>query len=85
MDPFSVPGIAIAATSLAFQVFAGCVKCYQLLIDMDTMPEQYEHLRIRLRIEQVRFLDWGDKIGLVEELLEQPSPELIVGLQSQFC
>lgn len=76
MDPFSVPGIVIAATSMAFQIFAACVKGYQLLIDMDTMPEHYEHLRIRLRIEQARFLDWGDKIGLVEELLEQPSTGL---------
>ena len=37
------------------------------------MPKDFEHLRTRLRIEQSRLLNWGEKIGLVEELLEHPS------------
>lgn len=37
------------------------------------MPAAYQHLRVRLRIEQTRLLNWGQKVGLVEELLDQPS------------
>ena len=37
------------------------------------MPAAYQHLRVRLRLEQTRFLNWGEKIGLVEEMLDEPS------------
>lgn len=40
------------------------------------MPTEYQHLRVRLRIEQTRLLHWGQKIGLVEELLDEPSRTL---------
>ena len=46
---------------------------YQLLADAEGMPSAYQHLRVRLRIEQTRLLNWGQKIGLVEELLDEPS------------
>jgi hypothetical protein len=37
------------------------------------MPSKYEHLRTRLRLEQSRCLRWGEKVGLVEELLDETS------------
>ncbi len=37
------------------------------------MPAAYQHLRVRLHIEQTRLLNWGQKVGLAEELLESPS------------
>ena len=37
------------------------------------MPAAYQHLRVRLRIEQTRLLNWGEKIGLIEEKLDDPS------------
>lgn len=40
------------------------------------MPESYQHLRTRLRIEQSRHLNWGEQIGLLEESLESPSQVL---------
>ena len=40
------------------------------------MPSKYRHLKTRLRIEQTRLLTWAEKIGLVEELLEEPSRTL---------
>lgn len=40
------------------------------------MPRAYQHLRVRLRIEQTRLLNWGQKIGLVEELLSEPNRTL---------
>ena len=35
-----------------------------------------QHLRVRLRIEQTRLLNWGQKIGLIEEKLNDPSQVL---------
>ncbi|KXJ89028.1 prion-inhibition and propagation-domain-containing protein [Microdochium bolleyi] len=69
MDPISAAGIGLGATSLALQVFSGCIKGYQMFIDMSQLPQEYEHLRTRLRIEQSRCLLWGEQVGLAEELL----------------
>ena len=41
------------------------------------MPGEYQHLRVRLRLEQTRLLNWGEKMGLVEEMLEAPSVTLL--------
>ena len=43
---------------------------------MAGMPSKYQHLKTRLRIEQARLLTWAEKVGLVEELLEQHSRTL---------
>jgi hypothetical protein len=40
------------------------------------MPAAYQHLRLRLRIEQTRLLNWGQNVGLLEEMLEKPSRSL---------
>lgn len=40
------------------------------------MPTRYQHLRVRLRIEQTRLLNWGERVGLVEDLLATPSKVL---------
>jgi hypothetical protein len=40
------------------------------------MPSSFQHLRVRLQIEQSRLLNWGQKIGLVEGALEKPSRTL---------
>ena len=37
------------------------------------MPAQYRHLCIRLRIEQERLLNWGEKVGLEQERIKNPS------------
>lgn len=37
------------------------------------MPAEYGHLRVRLRFEQSRLLRWGEKVGLAEEMLDNPS------------
>lgn len=49
---------------------------YQLLAEIDGMPAAYQHLRVRLRVEQTRLLNWGEKAGLVEQLFEQSSKTL---------
>ncbi|KAA6414498.1 MAG: hypothetical protein FRX48_01247 [Lasallia pustulata] len=73
MDPVSAAGIGLSISSLLLQAFTGCVRGYQLFAEAEGMPTTYHHLRVRLRIEQARLLNWGEKVGLVEELLAQPS------------
>ncbi|KAF2169427.1 hypothetical protein M409DRAFT_20646 [Zasmidium cellare ATCC 36951] len=73
MDPVTAAGIGLSVASLALQVFSGCVKGYQMFIDVKGMPKEYEHLRTRMRIEQSRCLHWGESIGLIEEMLDEPS------------
>ncbi|KAE9363337.1 hypothetical protein N431DRAFT_423914 [Stipitochalara longipes BDJ] len=76
MDPLSAAGIALSITSLALQVFAGCIQGYQMFLETKDMPKKFEHLRTRLYIEETRLLNWGENVGLVEELLEHPSQAL---------
>jgi hypothetical protein len=40
------------------------------------MPKRFEHLRTRLNIGEARLLNWGESVGLVEELLDHPSQAL---------
>ena len=44
-----------------------------MFLDVSGMPIEYEHLRTRLRIEQSRCLHWGQEVGLVEDMLDEPS------------
>ena len=89
MDPITAAGISLSVASLALQAFAGCVKGmkiriqttlrisvdvgYQLFAEVKDMPSEYHHLRIRLKIEQERLLHWGEKVGLEQERLKNPS------------
>ena len=40
------------------------------------MPRAYQHLQVRLRVEQTRLLNWGEKVGIVEDLFEERSKSL---------
>ncbi|RMZ78929.1 hypothetical protein DV737_g3716, partial [Chaetothyriales sp. CBS 132003] len=71
MDPISAAGIGLSVASLALQVFAGCIKGYELFIHAVEMPSKYATMRTQLRIEQSRLLNWGEHVGLLEELLEE--------------
>lgn len=73
MDPATAAGLALGATSLVLQLLGSCVKGYEMFLGISEMPSQYEHLCIRMRLEQTRLLNWGEKVGLLEETLEQPS------------
>ncbi|KAI0880959.1 prion-inhibition and propagation-domain-containing protein [Annulohypoxylon maeteangense] len=68
------PGTALGVVSLAFQVFSGCIKGCQLLLDAKNLPKKYGYLRHRLRLEQLKLLDWWDASGFVTEAAFQDSP-----------
>ncbi|OTB00333.1 hypothetical protein M426DRAFT_66080 [Hypoxylon sp. CI-4A] len=59
--------LAFAVVSLTFQVFAGCLKGYQLLSEASDMPKDYEHVRVRLKTEQLRLLDWARVTQISED------------------
>lgn len=82
MDPVSVTGFGLGAISLTFQLFSGCVKgatkyplpcspltmtAYNLLSDAKGMPAQFHYLRVRLKIEQHRLLNWAEVANLTEQ------------------
>ena len=80
MDPIS---LGIGAISLTFQLFSGCVKgansyptifsnlltitAYNLLSDAEGMPAQFHYLRVRLKTEQHRLLNWAEVANLTEK------------------
>ena len=70
-DKFSRWSVALLLIIASF-----CLEGYQLFADAEDMPAAYQHLRVRLRIEQTRLLNWGKKMGLIEELLDEPSRAL---------
>lgn len=88
-DLITAADVGLGDTWLALQAFAGCIKGtqvkkeiyirvslnvgYQLFLRVRDMPSEYHYLRIRLRIEQERLLNWGERVGLEEERLKQPS------------
>ena len=43
------------------------------MFDIVGVPASYHHFLVRLRLEQTRLLNWGEKVGLMEDLLDQPS------------
>ncbi|KAF1953510.1 hypothetical protein CC80DRAFT_551155 [Byssothecium circinans] len=58
--------IALAAVSLIFQVFSGCIQGYELIADAKQMPSDCQYIRVRLKTEQYRLLDWADVVRLDE-------------------
>ncbi|KAL5438149.1 hypothetical protein PMIN07_006383 [Paraphaeosphaeria minitans] len=58
--------LALAAVSLTFQVFSGCIQGYELITDAKDMPSDCQYLRVRLKTEQYRLLDWADVVRLDE-------------------
>ncbi|CAG2006414.1 unnamed protein product [Fusarium graminearum] len=56
----------LGAVSLAFQLFSGCIKGYQLLIEAKDMPKKHEYLRLRMQLEQYKLLDWAAAVSVID-------------------
>ena len=76
MDPFSVAGLGLGVASLVLQLLGGCIRGYEIFLGMAGMPGKFQHLLVRMRLEQTRLLNWAEKVGLLEEVLEQSSVAL---------
>lgn len=61
------PGTAVGAVSLLFQVFAGCIKAYQLISEARGFEKDYQFICIRFKTEQYRLLDFASVAQLTEK------------------
>ncbi|KAF2115727.1 prion-inhibition and propagation-domain-containing protein [Lophiotrema nucula] len=80
-------GLLLSVVSLTFQVFSGCVKGYQLITDAKNMPSDCQYLRVRLKTEQYRLLDWAEIVQLDEQdeklLISNSSKGLLLDVLDQ--
>ncbi|RLL96548.1 hypothetical protein CFD26_104892 [Aspergillus turcosus] len=65
VDPLSILGAGVGVTSLILQVVDECVKGYRYYVHAANMPEQCQHLQLRVQMEQQRFLNFATVAGLL--------------------
>ena len=71
-------GIGLAVVGLTFQVFAGCVKGFQLLSTAHNLGRECELLICWLKLEEYRLILWAKKSGLIDDNLDPRFDEEIV-------
>ncbi|PWY73021.1 hypothetical protein BO70DRAFT_320362 [Aspergillus heteromorphus CBS 117.55] len=64
MDPVTAAGLALAVPGLAFQAFAGCVQGFVILSTAHNFGKDATFLRTILNVEEYRFVQWADAVGL---------------------
>ncbi|KAI1412810.1 prion-inhibition and propagation-domain-containing protein [Hypoxylon sp. FL1857] len=64
-DPLSTVGLGIGAVSLILQITDECIKRYKYFTEATQMSESYRHLRVRVQVEQQRFLSFAMEAGLL--------------------
>lgn len=91
MDPVSAAGLALSVASVSFQVFGGCVKGFVLLSTAHNLGKDASFLRTMLKVEEYRFVQWADTVGLTSpdsKITSRINPslaeELMVHLQDRF-
>ncbi|KAK3985878.1 prion-inhibition and propagation-domain-containing protein [Cladorrhinum sp. PSN332] len=71
MDPLSILGAAVGATSLIIQLADECIKViilgegFKLFSEATNMPDSLRYLRVSLQIEQHRFLNFSLEAGIL--------------------
>ncbi|KAI0022892.1 prion-inhibition and propagation-domain-containing protein [Xylariomycetidae sp. FL0641] len=65
VDALSALGLGIGAVSLVLQITDECIKRYKYFTEACQMPESYQYLRVRIQIEQQRFLNFAVEAGLL--------------------
>lgn len=78
------PGTALAVVSLSFQVFAGCVQGFVLLTEAHNLGEDASYLSTMLELEEYRFMQWAEAVGLLAEPQPTLHPRLNQALAAQL-
>ena len=65
MDPLSVAGLGLGAVSLAFQLFAGCVKGFVLLSTAHDLGKDSSTLLCMLNLQELQLTEWARRAGLL--------------------
>jgi len=76
--PIDATGIALATASLTFQVFAGCVKGFQLLSSTHRLGQDAELLVCMLKLEEYKLILWSKKSGLIDDKLDPRLNEQVI-------
>ena len=81
MDPVSLAGLGLGAASLAFQLFAGCVKGFVLLSTAHNLGKDSSTLLCMLNLQEVRLTEWARRAGLLGEdrALDRRLNETVIG------
>ena len=67
MDPLSVAGLGLGTASLAFQLFAGCVKGFVLLSTAHNLGKDSSTLLCMLNLQELQLTEWARRAGLLSE------------------
>ena len=65
MDPISITGLGLSATSLAFQLFAGCIKGFVLLSTAHNLGKDSSTLLCMLNLQEIRLTEWARRANLL--------------------
>ncbi|MCJ1224652.1 hypothetical protein MMC12_001297 [Toensbergia leucococca] len=67
MDPLSLAGLGLGATSLAFQLFAGCIQGFVWLSTAHNLGRDSTTLICMLNLQEIKLTDWAQRAGLLGE------------------
>ncbi len=67
MDPISVAGFGVGAASLAFQLFAGCVKGFVLLSTAHNLGKDSSTMLCMLNLQEIQPIEWAKRAGLLQD------------------
>ncbi|KAF2133590.1 hypothetical protein P153DRAFT_420427 [Dothidotthia symphoricarpi CBS 119687] len=56
--------LTIGCISFLFQVFSGCVTGIEIITDASNLDKDFQYLRVRMKFEQYRLLDWAEIVGI---------------------
>ncbi|KAL8792123.1 MAG: hypothetical protein Q9195_005298 [Heterodermia aff. obscurata] len=65
MDPLSVAGLGLGALSLAFQLFAGCIKGFVLLSTAQHIGKDSSTLVCMLNLQEIQLTEWARRACLL--------------------
>ncbi|KAL9127631.1 MAG: hypothetical protein Q9217_003522 [Psora testacea] len=80
MDPLSLAGLGLSTASLAFQLFAGCIKGFVLLSTAQNLGRDSSTLICMLNLQEVQLTEWARRAGLLDEppVLEKRLNETVI-------
>ena len=67
MDPISLAGLSLGVTSLAFDMFAGCVKGFVLLSTTQRFDRDSSALSCMLSLQELQLFEWASRVGLLAD------------------
>ena len=67
MDPISLAGLGLSTISLAFQLFAGCIKGFVLLSTAHNIGRDSSTFLCMLNLQEIQLTEWARSAGLLSQ------------------